>query len=64
MFSSAAHGSHVFCLTATTTAAPEEFEDDSSTAINPPLPATSSSFSVTAMDVNGSTNPLLLSSIK
>ena len=65
MFSSAARGSYVFCPTATTAAASEEAENDSSTAINPPLSPTSSSFSVTAMDVDTSTNhPLLLSSIK
>ena len=65
IFSSAACGSHVFHPTATTAAAPEEAKDDSSTAVNPPLPPTSSSFSVTAMDVDTSTNhPLPLSSIK
>ena len=64
MFSSAAQGSYVFHLTATTAVAPEEAKDDSSTAINPPLPPTSASFSVTAMDVNTSNHPLPLSSIK
>ena len=65
MFSSAACGSHVFHLAATTAVAPEKAKDGSSTAVNPPLPLTSSSFSVTAMDVDASTNhPLPLSSIK
>jgi hypothetical protein len=60
MFSLAAHGSHVFCLTATTTTAPNRAEDDSTTAVNPPassfLPATSYFLSTTAMDVDAITN--------
>jgi hypothetical protein len=60
MFSLAARGSHVFCLTATTTTAPDEAEDDSTTAIDPPassfLPAASSFLFTTAMDVNAVTN--------
>jgi hypothetical protein len=56
MFSSAAHGSHVFCLTTATTTAPNEAEDDSTTAVDPPassfLPAASSFLSTTAMDVD------------
>jgi hypothetical protein len=60
MFSSAARGSHVFRLTAATTTAPNEAEDDSTTAVDPSassfLPATSSFLSTTAMDVDAIAN--------
>jgi hypothetical protein len=60
MFSSAAHGSHVFRPTAATTTAPNKAEDDSTTAVDPPassfLPATSSFLSTTAMDVDAIAN--------
>jgi hypothetical protein len=60
MFSLAACGSHVFRLTAATTAAPDEAEDNSTTAVDSSassfLPAASSFFSTTAMDVDAIAN--------